>query len=184
MSKIDDALWKHARALIASSRGLEISGLGTFQAGSFTPATSPVPPTGHDAPALVVAVAGDLGVSDDEVRGRLRDEVRQALDSANERPAPLGPLGLIERRGGTVRFHPARRSTPAPAGAVDQVLETWRTPAPELGERVDAVIAALEKVTGTLPVADLRRLLDELDYDLDEADWRRFGDRITAALPF
>jgi len=186
MSKIDDVMWQKARALAGSADGLVIEGLGTFRGGGFTHQAGSMPPTGYDAARLVVAVADATGAGDDEIRGHLRAEVKQALDSAaGGRPAPLGSLGLLEEQGGTLRFFPSRRAgPPAAAGAVDGVLAAWRTPAEDLAARVAALIEVLGALGGVLSPADQRRLLDELDYDLDEDDWRRFGGRIIAALPF
>lgn len=181
--RIDEALWRHARAL-ADAGGLVIEGLGTFHGKTFTHQPGTLPPTGHDAPKLVVQVAGELGVPDDEVRARLRTHVKQALVSAAGRPAPLGSLGLLEVKGGRVTFHPARRKEIAPMGAVDDALAAWRAPAETLGERVAMLVAQLAATPGALPPGELARLLDEIDYDLDEDGWAKFGGRILAALPF
>ena len=180
--RIDEVLWQRARELAAGD-GLTIEGLGTFAGGRFTPAGHGPPPTGYDAPKLVVAVGDQLEVSDDAVRARLRAAVKQAVDSAVGRPAPLLGLGLIERDGTGLRFFPARRTGTAAPGAVDAILAAWRAPADPLDERIAAVTEAMAAVGGALPEPDLRRLLDELDYDLDEAEWRTYGDRIVAALP-
>jgi hypothetical protein len=184
MPSIDDALWRRARALLDTPDGLEILGLGVFRGDRFEPRPGGAP-TGHDAPRLVVQVADELGVPDDDVRAHLRGELKQALASASEedRPAPLGALGLIERHGGALRFHRARRDQPAPAGAIDALLEAWRAGG-ELDERVARVVEAMRAVRGALPPADQRRLLDELDYDLDADGWAGFGSRIVAAFPF
>jgi hypothetical protein len=183
---IDDVMWRKARELAESPGGLEIEGLGTFHGGRFTDRRTSRPPTGYDAPKLVVATADATGAKDDDVRAQLRAAIKQALDSASGgRPAPLGGLGLLEERGGTLRFHPSRRSgTQAVPGAIDAALAAWRLPADDLGQRIAGLVTTLEAIDGVLSPADQRRLLDELDYDLDEGDWQRHGDRIIAALPF
>jgi hypothetical protein len=182
-SQIDDVLWRRARELAGSPTGLTIDGLGTFHHDRFEPGPSAAP-TGHDAPRLVVVVADELGIDDADVRSHLRAEVRQALASAVGRPAPLGALGLIEVVDGVIRFHRSWRDDAAPPGGVEAPLEAWRAPADGLGDRVGHLIEALGAIGGALSVPDLRRLLDELDYDLDDADWRRHGARIVSALPF
>jgi hypothetical protein len=184
MSKeqIDEALWRRARELATSAEGLEIIGLGRLRGGRLeaeSPASSRI-----DAPRLVVLVAGELGIDDAAVRARLATAVEQALASAVGRPAPLGTLGLVEIRDGDRRFHPSRRTAPAPADAVETALTAWRTPANSVDDRVTALVAALRTIDGRLSVADQRRLLDELDYDLDDGEWQRFGDQIVATLPF
>lgn len=186
MPSLDDAMWRVARELAGSPEGLVIEGLGTFRGGRFTDGRHARPPTGYDAPKLVVQTADATGAKDDEVRNHLRSEIKQALDSAaGGRPAPLGSLGLLEERGGTLRFHPSRRAgPPAVAGAIDAALAAWRLPADDLAARIAGLVTTLEAIHGVLSPADQRRLLDELDYDLDEDDWQRFGDRIVAAMPF
>lgn len=181
--RIDEALWRHAREL-ATTEGLVIEGLGTFQGKTFAHRPDTMPPTGYDAPRLVVRVANDLGVTDDEVRSRLRAHVKQSLASAAGRPAPLGSLGLLEIKGGRVTFHPSHRKDVAPMGAVDDALAVWRAPAETLDERVAVLVAQLAATPGALPPGELARLLDEIDYELDEDDWAKFGGRILAALPF
>jgi hypothetical protein len=177
---LDETLWRAARALATSPDGLEIVGLGTIRGGAIGPARA----GSYDAPALVVRVADQLGVSDDDVRARLRAEVQQAVASAVGRPAPLGPLGLIEPDGGGWRFHPAHRGGTAAPDDIERALAAWREPADSLDQRVDALAAALATARGAFSPADQRRLLDELDYDLDDADWRAVGARIVAALPY
>ena len=95
----------------------------------------------------------------------------------------LPQCGGIEGTGSSLRWWPWRADGDAPPDAVEQILAAWRTPSDDLAERVGAAIAAMEAVHGALSPADQARVLDELDYDLDEPDWRRFGDRIAAALP-
>ncbi len=182
--RIDDALWRAARALAASPDGLEIVGLGTIRGSTIGPARAPASPGAYDAPALIVRVADELGVVDDVVRARLRAEVQQAVSSAVGRPAPLGPLGLVAPAGSGWRFHPAHSGGAAAPEDVDRALEAWRAPADTLDQRVDALTAALAQARGALSPADQRRLLDELDYDLDEGDWQKVGERIVAALPY
>ncbi len=184
MPALDETLWRRARALLDTPDGLEIIGLGTFRGERFESHPGGAP-TGHDAPRLVVQVADELGVSDDDVRAHLRAALKQALASASEegRPAPLGALGLIERHGDGLRFHRWRHTGAAPAGAIEPILAAWRAGG-ELGERVAAAVEAMKAVGGALPPADLRRLLDELDYDLDADGWATYGSRIVAALPF
>lgn len=183
---IDDVMWRKARELAGSPDGLVIDGLGTFRGGRFTDGRGSRPPTGYDAPKLVVQTADATGAKDDEVRGHLRSEIKQALDSAaGGRPAPFGSLGLLEVRGGALRFHPSKRSGPtAVAGAIDAALAAWRLPSDDLAARIAGLVTTLEAIAGVFSPADQRRLLDELDYDLDEDDWVRHGDRIVAALPF
>ena len=182
----EDVMWQIARELAGSPDGLTIEGLGRFRNGSFEDGRTARPPTGYDAPKLVVQTADRTGAPDDEIRGALRAAIKQALDSASGgRPAPLGTLGLFEEQGGTLRFHPSRRSgPPAVPGAIDAALAAWRQPADDLAARVAGLVTVLEAIDGVLAPADQRRLLDELDYDLDEDDWRRYGDRIARALPF
>ncbi len=183
---IEDVMWRIARELAGSPDGLVIEGLGTFRGGRFTDRRGSRPPTGYDAAKLVVQTADATGARDDEIRGFLRTEIKQALDSAaGGRPAPLGSLGLLEDRGGALRFHPSKRAgPPAIAGALDAALAAWRLPADDLGKRIAGLVTTLEAIAGVLSPADQRRLLDELDYDLDEDDWTRHGDRIVAAMPF
>lgn len=181
--RIDDVLWQRARAKARSPEGLVIDGLGVIRGDRLEP-SPPRPHTGYDAPALVVEVADAIGAPADAVRARFAAEVAQAVSSAVERPAPLGRLGLIERHDGTIAFTPSRRDAPAPPGAVDRALEAWRAPADDVGARVETLVAALRAIPGALPAADLRRLLDELDYDLDPPEWQRFGPAIVEALPF
>jgi hypothetical protein len=184
MASIDDVLWRRARALLDTPDGLEILGLGVFRGDRFEPRPGGAP-TGPDAPRLVVQVADELGVSDDDVRAHLRRELAQALASASEeeRPAPLGALGLVDRHAGALRFHRARRQRAAPPGAIEPILAAWRADG-ELEERVARVVEAMRAVPGALPPDDQRRLLDDLDYDLDADGWARFGSRIVAAFPF
>lgn len=177
---IDDALWRRARELAASPEGLTIEGLGTFRGGRLDHHPEPR----VDAPKLVVQVADETGASDDDVRGRLRAAVKQAVDSSLGHPAPLGGLGLLEQQDGQLRFHPSKGGPPAPPGAVDAALEAWRAPADDAAARVAALVEALEQIEGRLPPADQARLLDEVGYGLDPDGWRRFGGRILAALPF
>lgn len=185
-AQIDEVLWRRAGELAAGADGLVIDGFGTLRAGRFEHRPTPRPPTGYDSPKLVVRVADELGVKDEVVRGRLRAELAQALASAAGRPAPLGSLGLIEARDGRVSFVPARRTGApgAPADAIETALSAWRTAADTLAERVAALVEALGAIHGVLTPADTRRLLDEVDYDLDDDGWARFGAVITAALPF
>jgi hypothetical protein len=131
----------------------------------------------------VVRVADALHVKDDDVRVLLKAAVKSALASGAGRPAPLGRLGLVEVRDGALQWWPWRHDREAPPEAVERILAAWRTPADDLGERVGEAIAAMESVGGALSPADQARVLDELDYDLDESEWRRFGDRIAHALP-
>jgi hypothetical protein len=182
-ARIDDVLWRRARELAASPGGLVIDGLGVLRNGAFEARTAK-PPTGYDAPALVVAAADELHVSTTEVRRRLAAAIDQAVASAQGRPAPLGPLGLLQIDGDRLTFHPARRRGAAPPDAIDRALAAWRAPADSIDLRVEALVDALGAIQGALSPADLRRLLDELDYDLDPADWQRVGARIVGAIPF
>jgi len=177
---IDDALWAKARELAGTADGLVIDGLGTFHGARFDYHPGPR----VDAPKLVVAVADRLGVKDDEVRSRLRAAVKQALDSALGHPAPLGRLGLLERRDGQVIFHAARGGAPASPDAIETVLAAWRAPGEGLAERVHALLDALAAVHGVFSPAEVARLLDEVGYELDTAGWSRYGGRLLAALPF
>lgn len=185
-AQIDEVMWRRAAELAATPDGLVIEGFGTVRGGRFEHRPESKPPTGYDAPKLVVKVADELGVKDDVVRARLRAELAQAMASAAGRPAPLGSLGLIEMRNGGVSFAPSRRpgASAAPADAIETVLTAWRVPADTLAERVAALLPALGAITGALSAPDARRLLDELDYDLDDNGWERFGAAIAAALPF
>jgi len=78
----------------------------------------------------------------------------------------------------------SHRAGAAPPGAIDELLAVWRAPADDLDARVTALTRAMAEVRGALSAAEARRLLDELDYDLDAADWERFGGRIVEALPY
>jgi hypothetical protein len=181
--RIEERLWQRARERARSAEGLVIDGLGVIRGGAIE-AGARRPHLGYDAPALIVEVADALGVPTETVRGIFSADVAQAVASAVERPAPLGRLGLIEAHDGQLAFTPSRRDTPAPAGAVDRALAAWREPAETTAARVDKLVDALRAIPGALPVADQRRLLDELDYDLDPPDWQRFGPAIVGAFPF
>jgi hypothetical protein len=181
---LDAVMWQRARTLMATPDGLAIDGLGVLRNGKLEAATGKPPPTGYDAPRLVVQTADELGVDDKEVRSHLRTELKQALASAAGRPAPLGPLGLIEVKGGRTNFYPSRRTEPAPPDAIETALTAWRAPADTLGQRVGALVEALGTIRGALSPADQRRLLDEVDYELDEDGWAQFGGPIVSALPF
>jgi hypothetical protein len=178
--RIDDALWKKARELANSAGGLVIDGLGSFQGGRFTPA----PGSRVDSPKLVVAVADEVGVKDDEVRSRLKHAVKQAVDSTLGHPAPLGSLGLLAQENGQLRFHPARGGSPASPDAIEAALAAWRAPADDAAAKFGNLIEALEQVQGVFSPAEVARLLDEVGYELDPAGWGRFGARLLAALPY
>jgi hypothetical protein len=180
---LDTFLWRRARALAATSEGLAIDGLGVLRGGKLEPGGKP-PPTGYDAPKLVVQTADELGVDDKVVRSHLRSELKQALASAAGRPAPLGSLGLLEIKGGRTAFHPSRRTEAAPPDAIETALTAWRAPADTTALRVSALLEALGTIQGALSPADQRRLLDEVDYELDEDGWAQFGGPIVSALPF
>jgi hypothetical protein len=178
--RIDEALWRKARELANSSGGLVIDGLGTFHGGRFTPA----PGSRVDSPKLVVAVADELKVKDDDVRSRLKHAVKQAVDSALGHPAPLGTLGLLTQLGGGISFHAAKGGPPASPDAIETALAAWRAPADDLGHKVANLVEALEQVQGVFSPAEVARLLDEVGYELDHAGWGRFGTRLLAALPY